>query len=147
MRHLFKLTLAICLIALSPLNAAKKAVHVRGYTRKDGTVVHAHGRSAPTKHTVKKAAPAPAAKSVTGPGSIHRNSKGRIARSEKAKKQFEASHPCPATGKASGSCPGYIVDHVKPLACGGADAPENMQWQTLAASKAKDAWERKGCRP
>jgi hypothetical protein len=33
---------------------------------------------------------------------------------------------------------GYVVDHVKPLECGGADAPSNMQWQTVAAGKAKD---------
>jgi hypothetical protein len=42
--------------------------------------------------------------------------------------------------------PGYIVDHVVPLACGGADALANMQWQTIAAAKAKDKWERKGCK-
>jgi hypothetical protein len=40
---------------------------------------------------------------------------------------------------------GHIVDHVKPLACGGADYPSNMQWQTVAEAKAKDKWERKGC--
>ena len=34
------------------------------------------------------------------------------------------------------------VDHVKALACGGADAPSNMQWQTVADGKAKDKWER-----
>jgi hypothetical protein len=39
-----------------------------------------------------------------------------------------------------------VVDHVKPLACGGADAPGDMQWQTVAAAKAKDKWERIGCR-
>ena len=42
--------------------------------------------------------------------------------------------------------PGHVVDHVIPLACGGADAPSNMQWQTTAAAKAKDKWERKGCK-
>jgi hypothetical protein len=31
------------------------------------------------------------------------------------------------------------------LACGGADAPVNMQWQSVAEGKAKDKWERKGC--
>jgi len=36
------------------------------------------------------------------------------------------------------------VDHVKALACGGADAPESMQWQTVAEGKAKDKWE-DGC--
>jgi len=41
----------------------------------------------------------------------------------------------------SGRCPGYVVDHVKPLECGGADAPSNMQWQTVADGKAKDKTE------
>ncbi len=44
-----------------------------------------------------------------------------------------------------GPCKGYVIDHVKPLACGGADAAENMQWQTIAEGKAKDKWERKVC--
>ena len=37
--------------------------------------------------------------------------------------------------------PGYVVDHVIPLERGGADEPWNMQWQTIAAGKAKDATE------
>jgi hypothetical protein len=37
-----------------------------------------------------------------------------------------------------GACPGFVVDHIKPLKRGGADAPGNMQWQTTAAAKAKD---------
>lgn len=41
--------------------------------------------------------------------------------------------------------PGYVVDHVVPLACGGRDAPENLQWQTKAEAKAKDRVERRGC--
>jgi len=36
---------------------------------------------------------------------------------------------------------GYIIDHVKPLECGGIDAPSNMQWQTSTAAKAKDRTE------
>ena len=43
-------------------------------------------------------------------------------------------------------CPGYVIDHIKPLTCDGADDPSNMQWQTKAESKAKDKWERKGCK-
>jgi hypothetical protein len=39
-----------------------------------------------------------------------------------------------------------VIDHIKPLACGGLDAPSNMQWQTVAAAKAKDKTERIGCR-
>jgi hypothetical protein len=30
------------------------------------------------------------------------------------------------------------VDHIVPLKRGGADQPENMQWQKTAAAKAKD---------
>ena len=67
------------------------------------------------------------------------------ARSTAAKQQFKNQQPCPATGQARGNCPGYVIDHIQALACGGADAPANMQWQTVADAKAKDKWERRGC--
>jgi hypothetical protein len=38
-----------------------------------------------------------------------------------------------------------VIDHIEPLACGGADSPANMQWQTVAEAKQKDKWERQGC--
>ncbi len=41
--------------------------------------------------------------------------------------------------------PGHVVDHVVPLACGGADEPSNMQWQSTEEAKAKDKVERRGC--
>lgn len=66
-------------------------------------------------------------------------------RSQKAKSIFKHHHPCPSTGKTKGSCPGFIIDHVKPLACGGSDDPSNMQWQTKADAKAKNKCERKYC--
>ena len=56
-----------------------------------------------------------------------------------------AQNPCPATGARKGPCKGWVIDHVKPLACGGADHPDNMQGQTVAEGKAKDKWERRGC--
>jgi hypothetical protein len=34
---------------------------------------------------------------------------------------------------------GYVVDRKIPLACGGADSPSNMQWQTKADAKAKES--------
>jgi hypothetical protein len=61
------------------------------------------------------------------------------------KREFQLTHPRPANGHTSGACPGYVKDHVVPLACGGPDAPSNMQWQTRADAKAKDKWETKGC--
>ena len=73
---------------------------------------------------------------------VARNKHGHIKRSSAAKHAFERQHPCPSTGKTSGRCPGYVVDHVRPLECGGADAPSNMQWQTVAEGKAKDKTER-----
>jgi len=68
-------------------------------------------------------------------------------RSASAKKNFQASNPCPATGKTTGSCKGYVIDHKTPLACGGADVADNMQWQTAAEAKLKDKTERAGCAP
>jgi hypothetical protein len=78
--------------------------------------------------------PAPAA-------GVHRNSHGKIARSHKARDDFRKHHPCPSTGTTRGSCPGCVIDRVKPLKRGGADGPGNMQWQTQAAAKQKDRWE------
>ena len=72
---------------------------------------------------------------------VTRDDHGRIARSPHAKEAFRRSHPCPATGKSYGACPGWVVDHVHALKHGGADAPSNMQWQTRSESKAKDRWE------
>jgi hypothetical protein len=69
-----------------------------------------------------------------------RTANGKISRSEQAKATFMKS-----SGYAKGR-KGYVVDHVVPLACGGSDSPSNMQWQTVAAGKAKDKVERKGCR-
>ncbi len=58
---------------------------------------------------------------------------------------FRKDTPCPATGKTSGACPGYVVDHKYPLCAGGLDAPENMMWQEKAASLVKDRIERELC--
>jgi hypothetical protein len=38
----------------------------------------------------------------------------------------------------SGACTGFVVDHVVPLKRGGADAPNIMQWQTVAEARDKD---------
>lgn len=67
-----------------------------------------------------------------------RSTATRSARSGAPRRQFQRLHPCPATGKPSGACPGYVVDHVVALKHGGSDEPANMQWQTIAEAKAKD---------
>lgn len=68
------------------------------------------------------------------------------ARSKSARSEFQRLHPCPATERARGPCPGYQVDHVAPLKCGGADAHWNMQWLTVEQHKIKTAREAKDCR-
>lgn len=144
-----------------------KPVHVKGYTKKDGTYVAPHDRKAPetktgeTTSTARRQAKAgaragtavaaaaasaakePAVKSTSTSSSaaaVARNEKGRIQRSAAARHAFARQ-----TGYPSGR-PGYVIDHVVPLACGGKDAPENMQWQTIAEGKAKDRTERVGCK-
>ena len=70
---------------------------------------------------------------------------GSEYRSLTVKHEFQRLHPCPSTGRPTGACPGYVKDHIVPLACGGPDSVANLQWQTVAAAKAKDRWERKDC--
>ena len=67
-----------------------------------------------------------------------RDKHGHIKRSQTAKHEFMKSYPCPATGKSTGACPGYVIDHITSLKRGGADAPSNMQWQTVEEAKTKD---------
>jgi len=129
-----------------------KRVHVRGYTRKDGTNVAPYDRSAPgtpgsanTGTTGRAYRKDFIAEGYSPHASVQRDKHGKIKRSGPAKSAFERQSPCPSTGKSSGRCPGYVVDHVTALECGGADAPSNMQWQTKADAKAKDKTER-SCR-
>jgi hypothetical protein len=67
-------------------------------------------------------------------------------RAKSARAEFQRAHPCPANGARRGACPGFVVDHVVPLCAGGADAPGNMQWQTVADAKVKDREEARQCR-
>lgn len=76
-----------------------------------------------------------------------RDADGRIARSMLQRALFVRMHPCPATGQVTGACQKWAVDHIIPLACGGVDAPVNMQWLPLeikscAKPYCKDRFER-----
>ncbi len=68
------------------------------------------------------------------------------ARSRAVPRAFQRLYPCPATGLRTGACPGWIRDHIVPLCAGGADAVENMQWQTREAAARKDRAEDAECR-
>lgn len=132
--------------------ASNKTVHVRGHYRKDGAYVAPYERSAPgtaDKSPSMSGSPATThyyhrgylAHGYTPHPTVQRDKHGRIKRSNAARSAFERQSPCPSTGKTSGRCPGYVVDHVVPLECGGADAAFNMQWQTTADARAKDKTE------
>lgn len=69
----------------------------------------------------------------------------RIKRSHAPIHAFVKANACPATDRHRLPCPGYVIDHVIALACGGPDHQSNMQWQTVEDGKAKDKWERRGC--
>jgi len=77
-----------------------------------------------------------------------RDAEGRIIRSTSLRNHFQRIHPCPSTGLTVGPCKGWAIDHVIPLACGGCDQIENMQWlknsiKSCAGKECKDRWERK----
>jgi len=65
------------------------------------------------------------------------SSSSKPKRSSSARNEFRNYNPCPATGKTKGACPGWHVDHIVPLACGGADKPYNMQWLTAKQNLSK----------
>ena len=67
--------------------------------------------------------------------SCERTPSGRIWRSSSERRAFKQSHPCPSTRLATGACPGWVIDHIKPLACGGPGTQDNMQWQSQAEAR------------
>ena len=93
---------------------------------------------APKYRAPKNISPNASRRKATQCASCKRDNTGKIKRDPAARRSFQQSHPCPSTGKTSGGCPGYVVDHIRPLKRGGADSPDNMQWQSKAAAKAKD---------
>ena len=110
---------------------------MKSYTRKDGTVVRAHDRSAPGTKTYSGSRSSSKGTKAVRCATCPRDSHGKIKRSESAKKEFMRQTGYPHGRK------GYVVDHIVPLSKGGADSTSNMQWQTKEEAKRKDKWERK----
>lgn len=93
-----------------------------------------------------KPAPKPPPVYAVGAATSRDPATGRIERSHAARQDFRQARPCPSTGRRSGACPGYQIDHAMPLKCGGADAPPNMQWLTVQSHARKTAREASSCR-
>ena len=165
---LFSLVLAVVFtLCTAPLSLAQKGGHSGGHSSGGSRSSGSRGSSQATRNTSDgsvhvKAYKIPTIKSSTRPSrtittsttssltrrsmacaSCARDEHGRIKRSKEATRAFQRRNPCPSTGKTSGKCSGYVIDHVKPLALGGEDDPSNIQWQTKEAAKAKDKIERR----
>jgi hypothetical protein len=125
MRRATRSLLLVLLFAASRAPAADRTYGSRNVARSKGTVTKArsvggHARAVSSKCTA-----------------CERDLKGPIARNPAARREFQRERRCPATGRMTGACPGYVADNIVPLKRG-ADEPSNMQWQTVADAKAKD---------
>lgn len=77
-----------------------------------------------------------------------RTADGSILRRADVLREFKRLYPCPSTGRATGPCPGWNIDHTIPLACGGCDSIPNLSWlpveiKRCAGQFCKDRWERR----
>ena len=133
-RSALRIVLAVTVVGALTLPLEAKGA-AKGASQKAGSSTAKKSKSKSTKPESAKPKSTKAS-SVA----VARDSKGRIQRSDAARHAFARQ-----TGYRNGR-PGYVIDHIVPLACGGVDAPSNMQWQTVAAAKAKDKTERVGCR-
>lgn len=61
-------------------------------------------------------------------GTVLRSTTGATLRNKAVAARFKMLYACPVTQEHSGACPGWAIDHVIPLDCGGVDAVYNMQW-------------------
>lgn len=73
---------------------------------------------------------------------LQRDIDGKLHRSQSTLIQFQKSHPCPSTGKTSGSCPGFVKDHFVAISSGGPDIPSNLMWSEYNWSILRDKQER-----
>ena len=84
---------------------------------------------------------------------IKRDANGQIMRRADVLVAFKKAHPCPSTGKTTGACAGWSLDHTVPLKCFGSDSVSNLQWMPniIKSGKGivpKDRWELKVyCKP
>jgi hypothetical protein len=136
----FRLLLCLCLLGLGVTPVAAASVQIVQQSVKKGASTKAPKTKKASTNKTKRTKPKNTAKkSKAACKTCTRDGDGRIARSGTQKAAFMK-----LTGYPHGR-PGYVVDHIIPLACGGPDVKENMQWQTVAAAKAKDKSERQGC--
>lgn len=62
-------------------------------------------------------------------------------RGTEAPRLFRKANACPSTGKFTGPCSGWVMDHLHSLRCGGSDTPDNLWWMRVSEAKVKDTQE------
>lgn len=73
-------------------------------------------------------------------GTPERDANGEITRSTAVLNAFKRIHPCPSTGKTTGACPRWAMNHVIPRACGGCDSVNNIDWMATDIKTCKEDW-------
>ena len=117
---------------LAAIAAVSLALAPVGLEAKGGGHSGRHSRSGSHK---SKGSSEKSGKKAASCTSCARDKHGRIKRDPKQRAAFAKSTGYPHGRK------GYVVDHIIPLECGGADVPSNMQWQTKEAAALKDRTE------
>jgi hypothetical protein len=128
-----------------PASAQEQPIH-RQKDKNGNPVVKAErepskqpSRAAPALKTTPDSKESKGSRS-TPPANLGPRGVSRTERSSAARQAFERQ-----TGYANGR-PGYMVEHIVPLSCGGTDTPGNMQWLTLAEARRKNKLDRTRCR-
>jgi hypothetical protein len=138
-----------CIVAtpFRPALAQERSIHVKENTKQDEALVKVGPeRTKPARRAAPRPKATSNAKGKKGsPGSstpveAPRGLSPRAERSAAARQAFERQ-----TGYANGR-PGYLVEHIVPLSCGGTDTPSNMEWLTLAEARQKNKLDRARCR-
>lgn len=80
-------------------------------------------------------------------GDPARDAAGVIKRRSDVLTAYRKAHPCPSTGKTTGACPRWSMNHMIPIAKGGCDAVSNLAWmpnviKSCAEPQCIDRWER-----
>jgi hypothetical protein len=105
----------------------------RSYSRKASSFVPRQARTAVRAgHATSTSSPRAASASLPHPHAA--KPRADMGSPMRARDEFRQDHPCPSTGWTTGACPGFTVDHIKPLKEGGADSLANLQWRPTAAT-------------
>lgn len=83
-----------------------------------------------------------------GVENIRRDAAGKIIRRADVIRAFRKLYPCDVTGKTTGACPGWAINHTLPLSEGGCDSVSNLDWMPIeikscAGKYCRDRWERR----